>query len=77
MAEEFSFGAEQLRGASLFGSEQQLGADEPRALAQQLCLIMEGAYVTRQVTGNKNTVDLARRIAKLVIESHCSCGADG
>ena len=48
------------------------GADDPHALAQELCLIMEGAYVTRQVTGNKETVNIARRIAQLVIATRCS-----
>ena len=42
-----------------------------RALAQELCLIMEGTYVTRHVTGNKRTIDVARRIASLLIASHC------
>ena len=37
-----------------------------------LCLVMEGAYVTRQVTGNKDTVNIARRIAQLVIASRCA-----
>lgn len=49
----------------------EAGADDPRALAQELCLIMEGAYVTRQVTGNEQTIDIARRIAGLVIASAC------
>jgi AcrR family transcriptional regulator len=48
------------------------GADDPHALSQELCLIMEGAYVTRQVTGNKDTVNIARRVARLVIASRCS-----
>jgi AcrR family transcriptional regulator len=48
------------------------GADDSHALSQELCLIMEGAYVTRQVTGNKDTVNIARRVARLVIASHCS-----
>jgi AcrR family transcriptional regulator len=47
------------------------GATDPRGLARELCLIMEGAYVTRQVTGNKLTVDIARRVAKLVIDAGC------
>jgi AcrR family transcriptional regulator len=51
---------------------QDAGADDPRALAQELCLIMEGVYVTRQVTGNKDTVNIARRVARLVIASRCS-----
>ena len=46
-------------------------ADDPRALAQELCLIMEGTYVTRQVTGNKQTIDIAKRIAGLVISARC------
>ena len=50
----------------------EAGADDPHALSQELCLIMEGAYVTRQVTGNKDTVNIARRVARLVIASRCS-----
>jgi len=49
----------------------EAGAAKPRELARELCLIMEGAYVTRHVTGNKQTVDIARRIAALVITSGC------
>jgi hypothetical protein len=37
----------------------------------ELCLVMEGAYVTRHVTGNKQTIDIARRVAELVIASGC------
>jgi AcrR family transcriptional regulator len=47
------------------------GAQDPRALAKELCLIMEGAYVTRHVTGNKQTVEIARRIATLAIAAGC------
>jgi len=49
----------------------EAGADDPRALAQELCLVMEGTYVTRHVTGNKQTIDIARRIADLLIAAHC------
>jgi hypothetical protein len=55
----------------IFALAKDAGADDPQALSQELCLIMEGAYVTRQVTGNKDTVNIARRIARLVIASHC------
>jgi AcrR family transcriptional regulator len=48
----------------------QAGADDPLGLAQELCLVMEGAYVTRHVTGNPQTVAIARRVAGLVIDSH-------
>lgn len=46
------------------------GAADPRSLAEELCLIIEGAYVTRQVTGNRQTVDIARRVADRVIAAH-------
>jgi AcrR family transcriptional regulator len=55
----------------VYGLAVDAGADDPRALAQELCLIMEGAYVTRHVTGNKNTIDIARSVARLVIGAHC------
>ena len=46
------------------------GAADPPALARELCLVMEGAYVTRQVTGDPGTIAVARRIADIVIASH-------
>jgi AcrR family transcriptional regulator len=49
----------------------EAGAREPRFLAQQLCLIMEGAYVTRQVTSNPATIEIARSIARQVIDAAC------
>jgi hypothetical protein len=39
-------------------------------MAREICLIMEGAYVTRQVTGDKKSIDVARRLADLVIAAH-------
>jgi hypothetical protein len=54
-----------------FGIATEACAADPRALARELCLIMEGAYVTRHVTGNKQTVDIARRVAELVIAAGC------
>jgi AcrR family transcriptional regulator len=51
----------------------EAGASDPQGLARELCLVMEGAYVTRQVTGNTKTVDIARGIADLVIASRCPC----
>lgn len=47
------------------------GAADPRALAKELCLIMEGAYVTRHVTGDKQTVEIARKLAQLAIAANC------
>jgi AcrR family transcriptional regulator len=46
------------------------GAADPRQMARELCLIMEGAYVTRQVTGDKQSAEIARRVADLVIAAH-------
>ena len=61
------------KGTEMFLYELAVAAQaqDPRALAQELCLVMEGTYVTRQVTGNKRTVDIARRIAKLVVDKSC------
>jgi AcrR family transcriptional regulator len=47
----------------------EANTSEPRTLAQELCLIMEGAYVTRHVTGNRKTIDIARGITELIISS--------
>lgn len=46
------------------------GAADPRQMAKEFCLIMEGAYVTRQVTGSRQSIDVARRLAELVIAAH-------
>jgi AcrR family transcriptional regulator len=48
------------------------GAPDPAALARELCLIMEGAYVTRHVSGRPDTVAVARKIADRVITDHLS-----
>jgi AcrR family transcriptional regulator len=48
------------------------GASNPRALAQELYLIMEGVYVTRHVTRSPDAVQIARRIAKRAIADHLS-----
>lgn len=49
---------------------EQAGAANPTALAQELCMVMEGAYVTRQVTGDPQTIAIARRVADRVIAAH-------
>ena len=46
------------------------GAANPLALSQELCMIMEGAYVTRHVTSNPNTAHIARRVAQAVLDAH-------
>ena len=46
------------------------GATDPRALAQELILIMEGVYVTKHLTRNPAAVEIARRVAKRTISAH-------
>lgn len=48
----------------------QGGAADPDALARELCLIIEGAYVTRHVTGDRHTIEVVRRLGTMVIERH-------
>jgi hypothetical protein len=54
----------------VFAVANEAGAPEARALAQELCLIMEGAYVTRHVTGRRDTIAIARRLAERTIDGH-------
>lgn len=53
----------------------QAGAADPQQMARELCLIMEGAYVTRQITGDKQSINVARRLADLVIAAHLPASA--
>jgi AcrR family transcriptional regulator len=55
----------------------QAGALDARELARELCLIMEGAYVTRQISGDKRSIEVARRVADLVITSHIPIAVSG
>ena len=49
---------------------ERAGAASPAALSQELCLIMEGVYVTRQVTGERRAIDIARRLSDRAIAGH-------
>lgn len=51
------------------------GAKNPRALAQELCLLMEGVYVTRHVTGKSEWLAVARRLAERAIQAHLDCNS--
>jgi AcrR family transcriptional regulator len=53
----------------------EAGAREPEVLARQLCLIMEGAYVTRHVTGDATAIESARRVAELAIAAQVAGAA--
>ncbi len=57
--------------AIVFEIAERAGAANPKALAEELCLIIEGTYITRQVTGNPKAVDIARRIAERLISTLC------
>ena len=43
---------------------------EPAAFAQELCMIIEGAYVTRTVTGDPRSIAIARRLAEQSFQRH-------
>lgn len=53
----------------------EAGVPEPATLAEELCLLMDGAYVTRQVTGNPRAVAIARRLAERAIDAHLAGNA--
>ena len=49
---------------------ERAGCGDPQALAQELCLIIEGAYVTRSVTNDASTIAIARRVVNQVLDRH-------
>ncbi len=46
------------------------GARDPVGMAKELCLVLEGTYVTRQVTQSDETMGIARRLVERVLEHH-------
>lgn len=54
----------------VFEIAERSGAAEPDLLTKELCMIMDGAYVGRQITGDGATITTARRLADHVIRSH-------
>jgi AcrR family transcriptional regulator len=46
------------------------GAADPEALADELSMALEGAYVTRQVTGDDRTGQILGRLAELIVRRH-------
>jgi len=46
------------------------GADDPAAFAQELCLVMEGAYVTAQISRDAPTAEGGERLLASLIERH-------
>ncbi len=47
---------------------QEAGAPDPRQLAEELALLLEGATVTAQVSQNPKTAQIAKRAAKALID---------
>ncbi|MEW4451690.1 TetR/AcrR family transcriptional regulator [Bremerella sp. JC817] len=43
------------------------GVEQPEDLSRKLCLIIEGAYVTRHVTQNRDTKRMTRELADMII----------
>lgn len=54
----------------IFELAERAGVADPAAFSQELCLILEGAYVTRTVTNNPSTFAVARRLADSLIDHH-------
>jgi hypothetical protein len=48
----------------------------PQALAEELCLVMEGVYVTRQVSRRPDAIHVARRLADRALAAHLGHHAD-
>jgi AcrR family transcriptional regulator len=46
------------------------GCAEPARLARELAMVMEGAYVTQQVTRTPETSEVTRRLIHLLVEQH-------
>jgi AcrR family transcriptional regulator len=46
------------------------GADDPARFAREMSLLMEGTYVTQQVIGSRDTAQVARGIAEMIVERH-------
>ncbi len=51
---------------------REAGADDAGTLATELMLLMEGVYVTRQVTGDRQAAGIAKRAAETLIERRIS-----
>ena len=51
------------------------GANDPEQLSQEISMVLEGAYVTRHVTHNDQTVQIARRLVQMLVEKHVPEGS--
>jgi len=46
------------------------GANDPGALAREISLVLEGMYVTQQVSGDGSITEAGRSIARLLLDKH-------
>lgn len=53
------------------------GAENPALLAEELALLMEGTFVTAQVTGNPDITNAARRMLYRIVADHLPVTQDG
>lgn len=53
---------------------REAGARDPESLAKELMLLMEGAYVTGHVTGDRDAACTARGAAKVLIDRRLASG---
>jgi AcrR family transcriptional regulator len=54
----------------VFEMAERAGAARADELAKELCMIMDGAYVARMVTGDPAVIETARRLADRTIREH-------
>ena len=52
----------------IFSLCKQAGAKDPQGLAEELAMLLEGATVTAQVSQNPKTAQIAKRVAKALID---------
>jgi AcrR family transcriptional regulator len=67
----------ELMGALLRDLALRAGARDPVALAEELALLMEGSYVTRQVSGKRDAAAIGRRAAEVLINRSLDDDAPG
>ena len=54
----------------IFELAERARAEDPAALTEEICMIMEGAYVTRSLTRDPRTIGTARRLAEHAFQTH-------
>lgn len=50
------------------------GAADAEAMSKELALVLEGAYVTLQIARDVRSVEVARRLVRLIVERHLGAG---